>query len=56
MNKTIATVRRYINNTEVTRDELLSRKVSNPVLDHLYKTAILRVTAQRKPGVEKQIS
>lgn len=56
MKRTITTVKRYINEMEVTREELLSRKISNPVLEHLYQTAIQRVTAERKQGIEKKIS
>ncbi|MBQ8401133.1 MAG: hypothetical protein IJX14_04295 [Clostridia bacterium] len=56
MNKTIATVRRYVNNVEVTREELLSRKISNPVLDHLYQTAVRRGKENRRQYMEKQSS
>lgn len=56
MKRTITTVKRYINEVEVTREELLSRKISNPVLEHLYQTAVQRVSVGRKQGTEKKIS
>ncbi|MBQ3591161.1 MAG: hypothetical protein II979_04410 [Clostridia bacterium] len=47
MQKTIATVKRFVNDKEVSREELLAHKISNPVLDRLYQTAIQRSTSHR---------
>ncbi len=45
MQNTITNIKRYIRNTEVTREELLSREISNPVLENLWKTALCRKTS-----------
>lgn len=56
MERTIKTVRRYINGVEVSREELLSHRVYSPVLNLLYQTAVRRIEAQRKEGTVRKSS
>lgn len=57
MTKTIHSVKRYIQDEEVTRDQLLTRKIKNEVLDNLYQTALKRLDGKMYPAEQdKKIS
>ncbi len=50
---TIHTVKRYISSREVTREELLSRKIKSPALDTLYQTVLKRMEGKNMSLLEK---
>ena len=53
MPETIHTVKRFISDREVTREELLSRKLRNPELDFLYRTVLKRLEDKTAVRTEK---